>query len=199
MLFNSRRCSSAWIHALLCCSSLEYPLSGFLKSHQCTLVCSVTSMLNSTIRTPHTTPLAALPREYGSSSILVGAPQPRYFTAQSPSALFGLDLALFSILRSFNTICVLVYSTQHSPSGPLCFNWLLLPIFIGLIIAFQTPIHIRSLLRSQYTIVRYHKSRQRTLEFNFFHSPGTNIQHIQGAPPASFHHASIVCSCFRVT
>jgi len=43
-------------------------------------------------------------------------------TSQSPSALLSLDLALFFILRSFNTLCILLFSTQHSLAGPPLVN-----------------------------------------------------------------------------
>jgi len=56
------------------------------------------------------------PPPFRCSSASTGAPQ-------SSSALLSLDLALFFILRSFNTFCVLLFSTQNSPSGA--------PLFLG--------------------------------------------------------------------
>ena len=68
--------------------------------------------------TPHCLPH---PPPCWRSSACMGAPQ-------SPSALLSLDLALFFCLHSSNTFCVLLFSTQHSPSGPPLFQ-VVTPLF----------------------------------------------------------------------
>ena len=104
-LLNSCRCSIAMIDTLPFHSALSSPpLSAPLNSHRHTLVWIVISILNSALLTP--TP----PPPFRHSSASTGTPQ-------SLSALLSLDLALFFILHSFNTFCVLLFSTQHSPSG----------------------------------------------------------------------------------
>jgi len=126
-LLISRRRSLAKIDTLLFHSTLNSPpLSALHNSHRRTSVWIVVSILNCALLTPTTpTPprLAMVLRMYRRTSIPVGAPQPRFGTPQSPSVLLSLDLALLFILRSFNTFCVLLSSTQHSPSGA--------PLFLG--------------------------------------------------------------------
>jgi len=98
------------------------PLSTLLNSHRRTSVWIVASILNSALLTPiPLPPLSTLLRWYGGYLIPVGAPQSRFGTPQSPSALLSLDLAIFFMLRSFITVCVILFCTQYFPSGPPLF------------------------------------------------------------------------------
>jgi hypothetical protein len=113
--------------------------------------------------------------------------------------LLSPDLGVFLIRHSFNTFCVLILSSQHSPSWHFSLPWWLLPIFIQIFIAFPTPIQIRRYLTSHYTFVIYEKSSQMALELYFVHLPGTNNRPIQGEPLVSLRCWWIVCSCFGQT
>jgi hypothetical protein len=62
---------------------------------------------------------------------------------------------LFFILRSFNTFCILLFSTQHSPSGPPL-AMVIAPLFHPNDCSCQIPIQIRSEVTSHYTFVCYH-------------------------------------------
>jgi len=72
-------------------------------------------------RTLYPPPLSALLWELQCASIPICLPQLRFGAPQSPLELLSLDLALFFILPSSITFCVLLFSTQHSPSWPSSF------------------------------------------------------------------------------
>jgi hypothetical protein len=96
---------------------IPLPISVLLNTHQCTSVRIVASKLNSAHLTPPP-PLSLLLRLLGCCSIPVSGLQLRFGTAQCPSAFLSLDFAHLFILRSFNTFCILLSSTKHSPSDP---------------------------------------------------------------------------------
>jgi hypothetical protein len=109
--------------------------------------------------------------------------------------------------HSLARICVpqfhsaLLHHHHHSLCAPctphqaVLLSWwrtLFCPKFIILI---SNSILIHCELTSQFQWIRYHKSSQMTLEFNFAHAPGPNHSEMKAAPPASFHRWWIVCSC----
>ena len=88
---------------LFCSSRHSIAHSTLVNCLWCTSVSIVTHIMNSACLTP--------PPQFRHTSAGMGAPQ-------SQSELLSLDLALFFILCSSITFCVLLISTQHSPSWP---------------------------------------------------------------------------------
>jgi len=109
-----------WLHVL----SLAWEI---LNSHRFTSVQIVAPIMTSAFRNPPFSALLGWDSIPQSTLVLLCLDwpasihstllTPNFGVPQSPLALLSLDLALFFILRSSNTFCVLLFSTQYSPSG----------------------------------------------------------------------------------
>jgi hypothetical protein len=198
-LHSADWCSSDWLHIQIPPShALQFTLAQ-LRLNCCfyidiqtpyawpylTLLCSNTSIGAPASPTALLSPCWCPTASMWHSATFVGAPQPS----------FG---ALFHAVLLQHLLCdSLFHSTL--PIWPSSCRWWLLPSFMWILIAIQTPIQIHSQLTCLDTLVRYYEFSQTIMEFNFIPLPGRNNQQIQEVPAVSLWCWWIMCPSFRQT